>query len=465
MRNIDYLTIKNFVEDNIDFIIGARIQKIQQPTRKDFIFSLRNNGESRKLYININPQFYHIAFASEENLKKRSIIIPKQPPMFCMLLRKYLEGVKVSDVLAVEGERIIELHFEITDELSQNRSLCLAIELMGKHSNIILYDRETSIIIGCAHNIGAEKSKYRELQGGLKYVLPPHVNTKSVITTPNFKVSEIDDYFADLQENLNLKTEKEKLTKITQGRLKKTLTSIDKISSLLKKRDNTEKYKLYGELLTANLYQHSDYAKEIEVWDYINNKNIKIELDETKTLNENAQRYYKLYTKSKTTKEKSEKLINDLNIEKEYAENIIYSISSAKNIAELSEIKDELGISPEIKTKKETPKIEKVIINGFDIYIGKNNKQNDYIISKLSKDEDYWFHTRLCAGSHVLLKVKEHEPDEKTIFECAKLARQFSSASQPSKVGVIYTKRKFIKKPPAAPLGYVIYKNEKEILV
>ena len=118
MQNIDYLTINNFVEENIDFFIGSRIQKIQQPTRRDFIFSLRNNGESRKLYVNINPQFYHITFASEENLKRRSVVIPKQPPMFCMLLRKYLEGVKIADILAVEGERIIELHFEITDELS-----------------------------------------------------------------------------------------------------------------------------------------------------------------------------------------------------------------------------------------------------------------------------------------------------------------------------------------------------------
>ena len=117
------------------------------------------------------------------------------------------------------------------------------------------------------------------------------------------------------------------------------------------------------------------------------------------------------------------------------------------------------------RTQKIINTLTKIKINGFDVYIGKNNKQNDYIISKLSKDEDYWFHTRLCAGSHVLLKVNEKEPDEETIFECCKLARENSASKQPSKVGVIYTKRKFIKKPPAAPLGYVIYKNEKEILV
>ena len=109
--------------------------------------------------------------------------------------------------------------------------------------------------------------------------------------------------------------------------------------------------------------------------------------------------------------------------------------------------------------------ITKEMIQGFDVYIGKNNKQNDYIVSKLMKDDDIWFHTKMCAGSHVLLKVKETQPSDEVIFECCKLARKFSSAKQPSKVGVIYTKGKFIKKPPAAHLGYVIYKNEKEVLV
>ena len=92
MINIDYITLQKFFEENIDFIIGARLQKIQQPTRRDFIFQLRNNGESRKLYININPQFYHLTFINKENEERRGLTIPKKPPMFCMLLRKYLEG-------------------------------------------------------------------------------------------------------------------------------------------------------------------------------------------------------------------------------------------------------------------------------------------------------------------------------------------------------------------------------------
>ena len=478
MVNIDYITLQKFFEENIDFFIGARLQKIQQPTRRDFVFQMRNNGESRKFYININPQFYHVAFISKENEERRGINIPKQPPMFCMLLRKYLEGCKISDACTIEGERILELHFETMDEFSQKRSLCLCIELMGKHSNVILYDRETKIIIGCAHNVGPEKSRYRELQGGLNYIYPPEVNINEFSGQPLYKILEngsnlnekIDNYFAFQQESVNLKNGKTQLKNVITPKLKKVKNSIDKITQQLNKRDKTDEYKLYGELLTANLYQKKDYSKSIEVLNYFTGVNIVIELDSTKTLSENAQRYFRLYTKSKTTKEKSEQMLAELEIEREYLENVLYSIERVCSLKELDEIKDELGLlqltpHPIPLPKEREQQLIKLDINGFEVYVGKNNKQNDYIISKLSKDEDYWFHTRLCAGSHVLLKVRETEPDEKTIFECCKLAREYSSATQPSKVGVIYTKRKFIKKPPKAPLGYVIYKNEKEVLV
>lgn len=506
MINIDFLTLKAFFTENIDFIIGSRLQKIQQPTRRDFILSLRNNGESRKLYINISPQIYHIAFMSAENEKRRNIQIPNKPPMFCMLLRKYLEGARISDALTIENERIIEFHFETFDELSQKRLLCLTVELMGKHSNIILYDKETSVIIGCAHNVGSEKSRYRELQGGLKYVYPPvssclsnelklqfkgltqdkindYLNKTSFSPAvkddrytlftellndsfPQKSVNDmLDNYYAKEQERLNIKAEKIKLLEVVNARVKKINNSISKISSLLEKRDNTEKYKLYGDILTANLYQKCDYQKSIELFDYINNQNITIPLDETKSLNENAQRYYKLYNKSKTTKEKSLAMLYGLNIEKEYLENVLYSINTAETYSDFCEIKTELGITEEKKNRLEKPAVEKININGFDVYVGKNNKQNDYIVSKLAKDEDYWFHTRSCAGSHILLKVNGTEPKEDVIFECCKLARKYSSASQPSKVGVIYTRGKYLRKPPAAPLGYVTYKNEKEVLI
>lgn len=482
MKNIDFYTLNRFIDENIDFFIGARLQKIQQPTRRDFIFTLRNNTESRKFYININPQNYHIAFMNSFTEKRRNLVIPKQPPMFCMLLRKYLEGCKIIDTLAVENERIIEFHFETLDEFSQKRLLCLAIELMGKHSNVVLYDRETKVIIGCAHNIGPEKSRYRELQGGLKYIYPPKVNETQKITTTlyEFLLNEfsltntisdmLDEYYSTIQEKNIINIEKSKLQEIVRPKLRKTKNALEKITLLLKQRDNTEKYKLCGELLTANLFQKKDYSKNIEVQNYYSGEKITIDLDATKTLNENAQRYYKLYAKSKATKEKSKQVLENLQIEERYLENVLYSIQKAQILDDLEDIKAELGLQEIAKNAKKSivnplDTIQRVNIQGFEVFIGKNNKQNDFIISKLSKDEDYWFHTRLCAGSHVLLKINDKEPNEEVLFECCKLAREHSSAVQPSKVGVIYTKRKFIKKPPAAPLGYVIYKNEKEVLV
>jgi predicted ribosome quality control (RQC) complex YloA/Tae2 family protein len=277
--------------------------------------------------------------------------------------------------------------------------------------------------------------------------------------------SMLDEYYSGFQEKINLKNARNKFAEIVGNKLRRNKNAISKLTSILSKRENADKYKIYGELLTANLYKKNDYQKNIELYDYVNNKNIIIELDETKTMSENAQRYFRLYTKYKTTKEKSLELLNNLNIEKEYLENILYSIERADSISDLSEIEIELGLSDLKKKTKSEINVTKVEINGFQVYIGKNNKQNDYIVSKLSKEEDYWFHTKLCAGSHVLLKVNEIEPSEEIIFECAKLARQYSAAKQPSKVGVIYTKRKYIKKPPSAPLGYVIYRNEKEILI
>ena len=176
MITLDSVTLKSWLEENSAYLNGARIQKIQQPTRREFVFTLRNSGETRKLYINIDPQFFHVCFMTQENEERRLIEIPQKPPMFCMLLRKYIENARVSKVNQPEFERILEFYIEAYNELSEKIYLCLAIELMGKHSNVILYNHDTNVIIGCAHNVGAEKSREREMAGGLPYVYPPKQN-------------------------------------------------------------------------------------------------------------------------------------------------------------------------------------------------------------------------------------------------------------------------------------------------
>lgn len=528
MITFDSLTLKAFIEENQEFLEDARIQKIQQPTRRDFVFSIRKNCETRKLYININPQLHHICFMSKGNEERRRIEIPQKPPMFCMLLRKHLENARICRVNQPPYERILEFYIETYNELSEKIYLCLAVELMGKHSNVILYNDDTNVILGCAHNVGAEKSQVREMAGTLPYTYPPKQNKTDILTysgeidyeklSNNFywfsksfaelckdkPLSElkqfielknispaistdyktfslfeellpeatlqkavntmIDNYFTYYQEQEKFTSLKTHLSALVHQKLKRAQNSLDKMQTRLKKEENCDKYRLFGDLIMANLYAGKDYSPAIEVFDYENNQNISIELDETKTLKDNANSFYKLYNKGKTSKQKLGEMCEELILTKNYLEQLEYSILSAKTYDDLEEIKPELVQYDKPKDKKpKATEPEKIIKGDYTIFIGKNNKQNDYIVSKLAKDEDLWFHTKDCAGSHVLLRGAA--PSDDLILECAKLAKTHSAGSASSKVGVIYTKAKYLKKPPKANLGYVTYSHEQEIVI
>ncbi len=535
MISFDYLTLKAFFEENKDFFKGARLQKIQQPTRRDFLLTIRGY-ETRKLYINIDPQVYHVCFVSDETYSKRNITIPQKPPMFCMLLRKHLEGFRIVEVKVPPYERIFEIYFESYNELNEKIKLCLAVELMGKYSNVILYNCDTNLIIGCAHNVGAEKSRDRELSGTLPYVYPPQQNKADILRyfgvlnydslnddfmgfsnafqqqlkrntvslekikdyiSLNSKISPalndkefsvyselldnptvsdsvndmIDNYFSSWQEKIIMRALRLKLKNIVYPLYKKQKTLISKLSAQLDKKDNASKYKKYADLIVANLYNNEDYVSSVTVHDWESDEDIVIPLDKDSTLKENSQRYYMLYSKSKNAVEKLVALREEAVLQGDYYNGIVYAIDNAASLSDLFEILYECEDAGIVKKQENRPKtkdinIEETDINGFKVYIGKNNKQNDLIVSKLSSSDDLWFHTHNCPGSHILLKVTDNKtPDDGTILECCKLAKKYSSASESTKIGVIYTKRKYLKKPPKSNLGYVTYKNEQEVIV
>ena len=469
MISFDSLTLKKWVEDNKDFLTGAKIRKIQQPTRRELIFTVRNKGINKKLYININPTFHHICFMDKENEEKRLIEIPQKPPMFCMLLRKYLENSQIAKVNQPEFERILEFYIETYNEFSEKIYLCLAIEFMGKHSNIILYNYDTNIILGCAHNVGAEKSKERELAGSLPYVYPKrkvaqwYAVENSISSEAGDINHNIDNYYSECIFNDKIKKLKDNYKQIVTKKLKKDETTLKKMEYQISKENDSDRYRLYGNLIMANLYNNKDYISSINVFNYENNENITIKLDETLTLKENANKFFKLYNKGKTTVSKLSELSESLRWQIDYYNQVLFSIDIARNIDDLYSIIAELEPEKHSNIKKSSTEPQLMEIEGCKVFVGKNNKQNDMIVSKLSKDEDYWFHVKDCAGSHVLLKC--NNPSDELIYECAKLAKEYSKAKLSSKASVIYTQRKFIKKPPKANLGYVIYKNEKEIVV
>lgn len=493
MITFDSLMLKAFLDEQKDFISGARVNKIQQPTRRELILSLRNNGETKQLYINIDTKLYHICFMSDENSKKRLIEIPQKPPMFCMLLRKYLLNSKISKVAQYNNERIFELYFEAYNELNDKIYLCLAVELMGKYSNVILYNTDTNIILGCAHNVGADKSQVREVYGTIPYVYPPlssdstFLNDRyAFLNSFNYNVyskygvnDTIDSYYSTIIAKDKFKRLKVKYSSALKSDLNKINKSLKEMYCQVNKKRDADKFRLYGDLLMANLYNLKDYDNEASVFDYENNEQVRIPLKETKTVKENANDYYKKYNKSKTAVQKLSELIELNTQNKEYLESILYSLEIAQGIEDLKDIEQELRLFVKddkniVKSAQNDEKNKNSLLTKSQIffiekpdqtriYIGKNNKQNDYIVSKLSSDDDLWFHTKDCPGSHVLLK-SQNITDE-LILECANLAKKYSSASDSTKVGVIYTKRKYLRKPPKAALGYVTYKNEKEIII
>ena len=562
MLQLDSLLLEAFYEENKDFFINARVQKIQQPTRREIVLQLRNNAETRKLYININPSFHHICFMSKENEQRRNIEIPKQPPMFCMLLRKHMEGAKILKINKPEFERIIELTFENYNELGDRIEECLSVELMGKHSNIVLYNTDNNIIIGCAHNIGEEKSKERELSGGLPYIYPPKQSKKNLLLTRfdwfksallkseeplkkaisdryfslsqaiveeictlknidplqiakeiseenmqilfvqlhefleeknrNYSVTNdfskysclkqldieyknintmLDDYFSyNIEKNLvsNLKTNLK--TKINKE-LKKQKNTFHNQQKQIDKQKKAQIYMTKGNLLTANAYAISKGQQSVTLTDFETNNPVKIQLDENLSVIENAQKYFALYNKTKKACQIAQEMSQSTAEEIEYLNQLLYDIEVSENLTELKEIMQEVEPSAaplQKKNKKEESiNITKQKIDGFTVYIGKNNKQNDYLYSKISSGDDMWFHTLNTPGSHIIVKAKNSSQvlKDETILKIAKLAKQYSSAKNSSKAAVIYTLRKYIKRPNNTKSGFVVYKNETEIVV
>ncbi|MEI8377576.1 MAG: NFACT RNA binding domain-containing protein [bacterium] len=592
MINFDSLSLKAFIDEYGNILESGRIQKIQQPTRREIILNIRSHGENHKLYININPKYPHICILKSD---WREIEIPKQPPMFCMLLRKYLEGARILQVNQPPHERIFEIHFESYNEIGEKSPLVLAIELMGKHSNIILYNAENSIILGCAHNIGEEKSKERELAGGMRYIYPQQKNKKNLLKTsfeefykdfsegyrenPNstnlsfshirpqkcedksslgervdlsetvhlgeinpenlnllyFDISiplakelistsnqdvktlyelakkaleleildpaisedgsvfslfaldknipwqhyistneVLDNYFGEFIFEDKISHAKSALMQILKKESKKLLKTIETHQKTLQNSQKAEKYKIWADVLTTNMHSITMPKKSVELENYYeNNAPILIELNDEMSLNENIQKYYKLYNKTKNAKVIAKKFIDEITIELKYIEEIKNSVEQADKVKILDEIKQELTEKGLLKTQqkskpqKEKIEIDSITMDDFKIYIGKNNKQNDYIISKIASANDFWLHTFNVPGSHVLIKMPQgiEMPPDNVLLKAAKLAVYYSQARNSVKVDVTCVQRKFLKKPPSANLGYVTFTNETNIIV
>ncbi len=284
----------------------------------------------------------------------------------------------------------------------------------------------------------------------------------------------LDEFYQNRNKMQNLREKSATTKKYLDNNLARCRKKIFLLQQTIEQSADKEKYKVFGDLLTANLHRLHETASFIEVENYYNNMElVKIPLLSELSPSKNAQRYYRLYQKHKNAAIEAAKQLKLANNELLYLESVSDSLLRAENEDDIEQIKQELteqNYKPFYKANSAAGKVQKAkpmqfYIDGFEVFVGKNNIQNDTLTLKMSNKKDLWFHVKSFAGSHVVLKTDRAEPSQETIVKVAKAAAYYSSAKESSNVPVDYTEIKNVRKPNGAKPGMVIYVNYNTINV
>ncbi len=287
--------------------------------------------------------------------------------------------------------------------------------------------------------------------------------------------SLLEEFYNSKDKTDRIRQKSTDLRKLINNAISRTANKLDIFAKQLKDTENRDKFRIYGELITTYGYQANDGDKVLTCIDYYSGKEVNINLDTTIPVMANAKKYFDKYARLKRTYEAVLVQQEEAQAELNHLESIKMSLDIAENEEDLAEIRKELenagyakktgitGKKGKAKEAKGTP-LHFISSDGFDIYVGKNNIQNDYLTFKLASNSDWWFHAKKCAGSHVLLVTNGKEVPDRTFEEAGKLAVHYSSvntSSLPSgdgtKYEVDYVQKKEVKKPNGAKPGFVIY--------
>lgn len=541
-------------------LIGGKIDKIHEPDRNTIVLGIYSQGKNYALNICIDARNCRI------NLTTHSRINPLVAPNFCMLLRKHLIGGRISNISMLGLERLINIEVETLNDFNEVEVKTLIVELMGKHSNIILTNNQ-NIIIDAMRHINSESS-YREILPSRKYTLPNSdkfdftalksfdefyskftntnfdelakeisntftgislsfansaidkcgitdlsqddlckvyeyifniINGTSVDFEPIYKNDKVSDFVlvpSNSNKNLNSFIDdfyfereiaetfinyRNTILKMILEVLKKFNNRLLSINSKLKECDEMDKYKLYGELITANLYRlQNTHSSSIELENYYDNNNlISIPLDAKYSPSINAKRYFKKYSKLKNAFQIVSEQKAETEQELDYIESIVYELESSSTLEDVQaifeEISENIVFKEKLKNKEKKNKVSKkkkqqafspieYEFDGFKVYVGRNNKENDWLTFTFANKNDIWFHTKDIHGSHVILKTSQPINDN-ILVKCAEIAAQHSKAKNSSNVPVDYCLVQFVKKPHGAKPGMVIFTNNKTLNV
>ena len=342
----------------------------------------------------------------------------------------------------------------------------------------IITDLEASPVDKLANALYDLKMMLQNGNGLLSLVNDNHKKAYSTFILHNYNVVKTYETISEaLEETIHstkaIHTADKELEKILTAAIKKEEGRHQKIKEELEDTNKMDTYKLYGDLLMINAHLQVQYEPSIELQNLLSDEGemLTIPLKPNLTIVENAQWYYKLYTKLKNRMVSGEYQLNASTTKLEYLKSILYSISLATTRESLEEIRKECMDAGIIKKSKKplSYKLGKsnyihLTIDEGEMFIGRNNQQNEYLTHRFAKPTDIWFHTQDIQGSHLILRLNV-EPDDMILSKVAQYAAYFSKARETSKVPVDYTYIKNIKKPPGSPLGFVIFNTHQTMIV
>lgn len=304
--------------------------------------------------------------------------------------------------------------------------------------------------------------------------------------------SFLDEYYYKKGQDEFYNRFKNNILKVLEDTLDKITKKIENIEEKQKEAENYEYYEQIGNLIISNIYNiknsYDENNTSLELTNfYDNNKKIIIDYNYKLSPQKNSEKYYKKYKKLKNQLNITDIQKKEAKKELEYLESLIYETTECNSLEDLENVYDEISESilfndnrffnqkqkkkygQKINSKKiEEPSVKnyiKIVVDDYEVFIGKNNKQNDYLTLRVAKDNDLWMHVKNIPGSHLIIKCNGNLPKMDTLEKCASYAAYFSRAKFSSHVQVDYTLKKYVKKPKGSNAGFVIYTNQKTLIV
>jgi predicted ribosome quality control (RQC) complex YloA/Tae2 family protein len=282
----------------------------------------------------------------------------------------------------------------------------------------------------------------------------------------------LEQYYAQKNQLSRIRQKSADLRRIVQTALERNIKKYDLQLRQMKDTEKKDKYRIYGELLNTYGYHTAPGEKSMEALNYYTNEMITIPLDPQLSPSENAKKYFEKYGKLKRTCEALSTLTLEVKEEIDHLESIQAALDIALLEEDLTQIKEELIESGYIRRKGGTKKVKitsrpfhYISSDGFHIYVGKNNYQNDELTFKSASGNDWWFHAKGIPGSHVIVKSQGEELPDTTFEEAARLAAHYSKGRDQEKVEVDYLQRKNVKKPNGGKPGFVVYYTNYSMMI